>query len=561
MDETSNLIELLRRVERSMRLGNLDEAAVLREPLRAAIRSSAGEVTAEEQRCARILASHLFLERMEIGAAAEVLDIDLDRLSGQRALEIEDAGSAFLAGLFNAEVANLMFRRHAIDAGKALADLALEQLKTTEQKVSTLSSGMAWMLETLAHAWWARLAWQKGARASARERVDELIERAQERRSKAIEAQDEDEPEASTDLVLAIFLDLAAEFDATAGHTDAAADHARQGVLLLRESGAHDRPRLGHLLYVLGKIEARRGAADRYRFALQLLRSARDEYGPSHPFIFRTLNQEVQCLVRANEVKAAKKRLGDARAALDDAAHVTAEERRYAAASFEMTALWIKGREARQSSLDPATTAAEKEAEAATATALWKSCVTEVERFISRSGSLSSRLIADAQVQLGLAYTHLGNYDKALEVLHSAHDTAERKELVTIQIAALFLMAEASNLSSHAEGALESFNRACALIDTRGVQSEYLASRRQQVAVALRRNIMVAFSPRLSYADAEKQFKRTYLRYQLMKATSLAEFEATSKVPRPTLLRWLKELNMQELIAESGLRKSRATRE
>jgi len=95
-------------------------------------------------------------------------------------------------------------------------------------------------------------------------------------------------------------------------------------------------------------------------------------------------------------------------------------------------------------------------------------------------------------------------------------------------------------------------------MDSRGVTSAYLKARRSDVAALLGKAFTVKVDAKATYHSAEQDFRRAYVRYHVARSKSLAEFQLATGVPRTTLLRWLDELEMPNLLAQMGLVQPRA---
>jgi tetratricopeptide (TPR) repeat protein len=485
---------------------------------------------------ARLIGAQLFLPRLELDKAEECLAPYL----GERVAELDELArspeSRMLAGLLYAETGNLLFRRLEMERGLALAGHGVDLLATAPSQSGDKYTAI---YSCLAPAWLARLAWHAGQRDAARERIAKCIAQTQHLRSdwphKAI---------GGIDLVLAVQLDLAAEFYASSGQTDMAALYAQWGVMLLRESTAQDCARLGHLLYVLGKAEARRGRADGYRFASSLLRSARREYaraddttrnGHAHPFRFRAMTQEAQCLVRAGELEAAEALLSETESAMGKAS-ITALEREHCTAYVTVTRVWILERQARGSSWSETLTRSYREA---------------AERLLRLFGTSRSaaRLRSDAYLHLGVANSHLGEHEHAMRALDSAERLAREEHHATTSVAVEFARSEA--LLACTPEALEPANRhfergSGMMLD--GIRNEYLEDWRMRLAARLNHRLLIWIDPDMSAGDAVDAARRNYLRFRLQRwsgrdQNNLAESMGMS---RHTLTRWIHELGLRE---------------
>jgi len=435
------LVALVAATETQLLQGNFDGAAEVRHELGALLAKLRRRRAVPTVWRARILGSLLFLPRLELDDAAACLLVTRPNDLGEAKPLTSDmaGGSLCLAGLFNAERANLAFRRGELTGGMKFARAAIELLDSRGADTGGFPVALAKLLEHLSHAWWARLRWQgaedREARCDARERLDDQISRVRAFRRMAFDAVGH----GGADVVLALLLDLAAEFDASLGYTEKAARLAQAGVTLLREGKARDDPRLAHLLYVLGKIESRRGEEDNFLVAVELFRSAHALYGKEHPFRFRAKNQEAQCLVRTGRVDDAAALLAIARGDLDDASNVSSGERTYVTDSFSMTALWLNSRKARNHARDHGV----EDIEA------WKGCERDALAILDVQHVLPARLRADSLLQLGLARARLGKTDEAERALQDACDEAAKADLATIQIAAQFMLAEAQHATDN----------------------------------------------------------------------------------------------------------------
>jgi hypothetical protein len=551
--------ELLEEVDLLVRQGNFDVAAQRRTRLLRFIEllaPLADDLSVERVIArARIFAVEFFLSRMEIDEARKCLSgippADAALLRGDK----KPIGTSYcLTGFLNAALANLMFRQGEFREGYRIAQGARALLAKRLADTGGFHPDTADILEVLANAWAARLAWRVGGmQRDARSHLDEQMARAQLLRRNRTS-----DDLCGFDLALAILLDMAAEFDASIGRTDMAAIAAQFGVMLLREGATKDRVRLGHLLYVMGKIEARRGSHDNYRFALQLLANARKEYfyeqeaAPDadgvnpHPFRFRAMNQQAQCMVRANQVAEALDVLDDITEAMQfnerqsPRYRISDRERDYLHASVSMTRLWIHERRARIGDRQ-ALQDWQREAKAMTELA-----------------NLSVRLRAESHLQLGVASSKLGEDLVAEQALTVALEAAGKGDIATIQIAALLALAETLHRTEERRPqSLDAFKRASLLLESRGVGSTYLLRRRDEVAGQLRQGLTITIAGDSSYVDAERQFRLAYVSYHAARAKNTKEFEVATGVPRPTLLRWVKELGASKLLEDSGLVRSR----
>jgi hypothetical protein len=154
----------------------------------------------------------------------------------------------------------------------------------------------------------------------------------------------------------------------------------------------------------------------------------------------------------------------------------------------------------------------------------------------------------------------LGDKGEAIEALTRASGLAAEKDLVTIQLASGFLLAEALHRNNQPREARVEYDRACALMEGRDVRSAYINQRREETAAALTRGVSIHIGHNVSYDDAERELRKAYFSYHLTHAKSLVELSTVTGVHRPTLARWLAELDMAHLPAERGILKRRGRR-
>jgi len=518
----SDADELLRHVDEAISEGNIEGVVDRRRDLLDWANDSALDETRRIR--AAILASQLFLPRMEVRSAAQSLSpyltsgktIEPRRKPIQR---LKRSNSKCLGGLALAEMANVLFRSFRSEEGEKLGIEALELLKARKSDQGGFGSLFVELSVVLAHVWWARLAWQVGKEGEARACLDEQLDRLGEMRW-----QYPAKP-GGINWAAAIVLDLSADLALAAAQHDLALRQIERALILMQD-GVHDSPRLGHILYVAGRVAGSFVDRKSLGWPVRLFERSKEAYPDDHPFQFRAANQMAQCFVKAGDLTKAEGLLTDAVKRLEEAKELASDQRAFCQAELRLTRIWILERRAQAGMLD------------------WTSCRSEAAELLRESEDLPRRLQGEAALHYALSLVACGEPRAALRHLERAGELAAKDGRATLDAAVRLAFVEAHLRAGNERNAMRAWEHAEERLST--AKSGYLQEWRERLASRMNKPLSILLHPDWPLKAAESEFRKSYLRFQIERSRGVMTTLAQNiQVPRTTLLRWIKELDLE----------------
>jgi hypothetical protein len=512
--------------------GDIDSVVGLRTPLRALLETNS--LKGSERLVAMVAGSALHLVKLEKEAAAACLAPYVTYATGQgtvtvheRALDhLCEKAPSLLAGLVCAEIANLLHRTWDPKRGAKVGHRALGLFESGGKPLNVpLDPLFCELLQCLAVAWWARLAWQTGESAEALRRLETLRLRMARLRG------DYPDRVSGIDLVTAITLDLIADLCSLKGEHGRALNAANEAWLLLTCGNNRDAVRSGHVLYTMGKVIATRVTPEDYYLPVLVLEKAEHTYPNDHPLVLRAANRKARCYLRGHQLAKARTALRDARKALVPGS-LPPDEERYCQAEMLLTELLISEHEA----LSDRTRAS--------------ACIEGGKALLGAARGVTPRLQVEAHLHLAIAQIRYGERGIGLRHLDEATRLLATDEgPITARIGIILARTEAI-LAHDREAARRHWLEATRLLSS--VQSAFLREWRDRLAAQLEAAITVTLDPDASYAEAQKASKRAYVQYQLQRFNyNLPKVAAAIRVSRPHLYEVLKGLGI-EIRPEKG---------